>query len=182
MVKVAGANDYLFAIVLGFCIAGIVVADIQQDTKECTQPLRKAIPCFDFVQGKEKAPSSDCCKSLETVRNSAPKCLCILMKDSTSPSLGFSLNQTRALELPQLCKVDANISLCPALLNLPANSPDARVFQALANSNSSSSGSGTSSAKDSSGCRVQPLRFLNFSLSGLVALIVLSLIGVFTWL
>eukprot|EP00252_Welwitschia_mirabilis_P023117 TRINITY_DN6463_c0_g1_i2.p1 TRINITY_DN6463_c0_g1~~TRINITY_DN6463_c0_g1_i2.p1 ORF type:complete len:144 (-),score=8.17 TRINITY_DN6463_c0_g1_i2:639-1070(-) len=113
MVKVAGANDYLFAIVLGFCIAGIVVADIQQDTKECTQPLRKAIPCFDFVQGKEKAPSSDCCKSLETVRNSAPKCLCILMKDSTSPSLGFSLNQTRALELPQLCKVDANISLCP---------------------------------------------------------------------
>ncbi|KAH7837400.1 hypothetical protein Vadar_013400 [Vaccinium darrowii] len=40
--------------------------------------------------------------------------------------------------LPSLCHAPANISDCPALLNLAPNSPDAKVFEDFANSSKGS--------------------------------------------
>uniref|UniRef100_A0A2P2N189 Uncharacterized protein n=1 Tax=Rhizophora mucronata TaxID=61149 RepID=A0A2P2N189_RHIMU len=39
-----------------------------------------------------------------------------------------------ALGLPSICHASANVSRCPALLNLPPNSPDAQVFYQFAKS------------------------------------------------
>ncbi|KAK9673575.1 hypothetical protein RND81_12G176200 [Saponaria officinalis] len=49
--------------------------------------------------------------------------------DRDDTSLGFKLNATLALGLPFKCKSpDKDISICPALLHLAPNSPDAKVF------------------------------------------------------
>ncbi|KAJ8565680.1 hypothetical protein K7X08_008256 [Anisodus acutangulus] len=62
---------------------------------------------------------------LKQVLKANEKCLCLLIKDRNDPDLGLQLNVTLALTLPTVCQAPANISECPALLHLPANSPDA---------------------------------------------------------
>ncbi|KAF5197328.1 Yls3 [Thalictrum thalictroides] len=57
------------------------------------------------------------------------KCLCLLVKNRNDPTLGLKINATLALNLPSVCKSDVTIADCPALLHLPPNSPDAKVFQ-----------------------------------------------------
>jgi hypothetical protein len=48
------------------------------------------------------------------VLQSSRKCLCVLVKDKDDPNLGLKLNVTKALGLPAVCNVPANISDCPS--------------------------------------------------------------------
>ncbi|CAI9769647.1 unnamed protein product [Fraxinus pennsylvanica] len=41
--------------------------------------------------------------------------------------------------LPIVCNTPANVSQCPALLNLPPNSPDAQVFYQIGTNNNTAS-------------------------------------------
>jgi len=105
----------VFWVFVAVCLVGSALADLQADQKECSDQLTSMTTCFAYVQGNAKSPSTDCCTNLKNVRQTKPKCLCILVKDSTSPSLGFSINQTLALELLSACKVNADISQCPGI-------------------------------------------------------------------
>eukprot|EP01018_Ginkgo_biloba_P003698 Gb_24349 [translate_table: standard] len=136
----------VWCLVLLLCLVGFSFGDLQADEKECQKQLQSLTSCFDFVQGQSKKPSQECCSNLKEVRASKPKCLCVLIKDSSNPSLGFSINQTLALEMPSICKVDAKSSDCPALLNLSPNSPEAKIFGTGNSSSASPSSHGSSTS------------------------------------
>lgn len=169
-----------FWVFVAASLVGSAQADLQADQKACTAKLTSLTNCFAYVQGNQKNPSTDCCTNLKNVYGSAPKCLCILVKDSTSPSLGVSINQTLALGLPAACKVNANISECPALLNISPDSPDAKVFEAANktspaphSSDGSSGSSSTAATTDSSNSMSLSLK-PKLSLSALAVLLPLG--------
>ncbi|KAI8526371.1 hypothetical protein RHMOL_Rhmol13G0302300 [Rhododendron molle] len=125
------ATTCILALVL---VMGFANSDMKKDREECANQLVGLATCLPYVGGDAKAPTPDCCTGLGVVVKSSKKCLCILVKDRDDPSLGLKINATLALGLPTLCHAPANISECPALLNLAPNSPEAKVFEDFANS------------------------------------------------
>lgn len=132
---------YQLRLVLLLILCVIGNSDTEKDKEECTQSLIGLATCLPYVGGNAPAPTPDCCTGLKQVLKDSKKCLCLLIKDRNDPDLGLQLNVTLALTLPSVCKAPANISECPALLHLPANSPDAQVFYQIANNSSSIAGS-----------------------------------------
>ncbi|KAL3615404.1 hypothetical protein CASFOL_041065 [Castilleja foliolosa] len=114
---------YLILIVLAF-----TSSDDSKDKEECGQPLVGLATCLTYVGGTAKAPTPDCCSGLKQVLKTNKKCLCVVIKDRNDPDLGLNINATLALGLPDVCNAPANVSQCPALLNLPPNSPEAQIF------------------------------------------------------
>lgn len=166
-------NGKGFWIFVAVFLLGSALADMDADNKACTNQLESLSTCISYVQGTDKSPKADCCTNLKSVRQTNPKCLCVLVKDSSSPAIGVSINQTLALGLPAACKVNAEISKCPALLNLSPNSPDAKIFEAANSSSStppSSGGSSPSTATKDSGKSLKP----QLSLSALAVLLPLG--------
>ncbi|XP_058200463.1 non-specific lipid transfer protein GPI-anchored 6-like [Rhododendron vialii] len=151
------AMTYILALVL---VMGFANSDIGKDREECANQLVGLATCLPYVGGDAKAPTPDCCSGLGVVVKNSKKCLCILVKDRDDPSLGLKINATLALELPTLCHAPTNVSECPALLNLPPNSPEAKVFEDFANSTKVSNsttptGPGNNSTSNGSSARVQ---------------------------
>ncbi|KAI5680244.1 hypothetical protein M9H77_01471 [Catharanthus roseus] len=92
----------------------------------CTNELMGLSPCLNYVTGNATAPSSSCCTQLAGVVNSQPRCLCLLLNGGAS-SVGITINQTRALALPDDCKVQTPpVSRCnsPNGETPSANSPE----------------------------------------------------------
>ncbi|CAI9106761.1 OLC1v1005980C1 [Oldenlandia corymbosa var. corymbosa] len=115
-------------------------ADVSQDRQKCANQLVGLVGCLPYVSGdpNAKAPTMDCCSGLKVVLDKSKECLCILVRDRNDPSLGLKINATLALGLPDKCKTPANVKDCPALLHLPPNSPDAKVFDDFGNSGNGS--------------------------------------------
>ncbi|KAL3611076.1 hypothetical protein D5086_002096 [Populus alba] len=124
----------MFGVVLMSVMVSLAMADKDKDTEECAEQLVGLATCLPYVGGDAKAPTPDCCNGLKQVLKDNKKCLCVIIKDRNDPELGLKINATLALSLPSVCHAPANVSQCPALLNLPPNSPDAQVFYQLANS------------------------------------------------
>ncbi|KAL8546625.1 hypothetical protein ACS0TY_006375 [Phlomoides rotata] len=108
--------------------------DVDKDKEKCANDLVGLATCLPYVSGESKSPPIDCCTGLKQVLQKSPQCICLLVKDRNDPSLGLKINATLALSLPSHCHAPANISNCPALLHLPPNSPDAKVFEDFENS------------------------------------------------
>ncbi|KAF0909389.1 hypothetical protein E2562_035829 [Oryza meyeriana var. granulata] len=70
----------------------------------CTQTLLSMSPCLNYLTGNETAPSASCCSKLGDVVKSQPECLCVAL-NADPAALGLSINRTRALGLPDACKV-----------------------------------------------------------------------------
>lgn len=94
-------------------LLGPASSDLAKDKAECADKLVALGPCLGYVNGGAKAPTPDCCSALKGVLDKSRKCLCLLVKDSNDPSLGFKINATLALGLPDRCSTPANISECP---------------------------------------------------------------------
>ncbi|KAG8365909.1 hypothetical protein BUALT_Bualt17G0021000 [Buddleja alternifolia] len=145
------SRNFFPIICITLAITGVLlssaVATLEDDEKECAEQLANLAACIPFVSGTAKQPTKECCDDTDKVRTAKPKCLCVLIKESSDPSLGLPINTTLALQMPAACKLDAKVSDCPTLLKLPADSPDAKIFK-VANADSST-GSATSSAPDS---------------------------------
>ncbi|KAI3448954.1 hypothetical protein Pfo_005619 [Paulownia fortunei] len=130
---------------LSFFLASMLVlfalstSDNSKEREECAQSLVGLATCLPYVGGTAKAPTPDCCSGLKQVLKTNKKCLCVVIKDRNDPDLGLNINVTLALGLPDVCNAPANISECPALLNLPPNSPDAQVFYQLGQKSNNSS-------------------------------------------
>ncbi|KAI4344060.1 hypothetical protein L6164_011334 [Bauhinia variegata] len=111
----------------------------EEDEKECADELTT------------KKPTAECCEDTKKVKASKPKCLCILIKESSDPSMGLPVNTTLALQIPSACNIDAKVSDCPSILKLPPNSPDAKIFtEAGADSPTTASSSSASPAGSAS--------------------------------
>ncbi|KAJ3694164.1 hypothetical protein LUZ60_009644 [Juncus effusus] len=119
--------------------------------QECVNQMQEMATCLPYVSGQAIKPTPECCADTEKARASNPKCLCLLIKESTDPSLGLPINTTLALHMPAMCNSDAKVSNCPSILNLSPNSPDAKIFEdATTNSSSPASSSSNSSSSHES--------------------------------
>ncbi|KAJ0091644.1 hypothetical protein Patl1_13177 [Pistacia atlantica] len=121
-------------------LAMVTMATMEDDEKECADQLTNLASCIPYVSGTAKKPTTQCCQDTEKLKASKPKCLCVLIKESTDPSMsmGVPVNTALALQMPAACKIDASVSNCPALLNLPADSPDAKIFKEAGQDSSTS--------------------------------------------
>ncbi|GAU32150.1 hypothetical protein TSUD_68210 [Trifolium subterraneum] len=108
---------------------GLVTSDINQDKAECTQKLIALANCLPFVSGEAKSPPIDCCTGVKEVVDKSKRCLCILVKDHDDPNLGFTINVTLALQLPNDCKSPTNLTQCIDILHLPPKSQAAKIFE-----------------------------------------------------
>ncbi|KAH6814392.1 hypothetical protein C2S51_023410 [Perilla frutescens var. frutescens] len=110
--------------------------DVAKDREKCANELVGLATCLPYVSGESKAPPNDCCTGFKQVLKESKECICLLIKDRNDPSLGFTINATRALSLPTKCNAPLNESVtdCPTILHLPPNSPDAKVFEDFAKS------------------------------------------------
>ncbi|KAG4187325.1 hypothetical protein ERO13_A08G094548v2 [Gossypium hirsutum] len=79
---------------------------------DCSPRLVAFMPCAPFVQGNAPRPAQSCCDNLNQLYGLQPGCLCLLLKDTTLSA--FPINRTLALQLPVLCRLQANSSSCSA--------------------------------------------------------------------
>lgn len=109
------ARSKKLAILMVLSILGVaaVVATIEQDEKDCADQLTNLAACIPFVSGGASKPTAECCENTKKVKSAKPKCLCVLIKESTDPSMGLPVNTTLALQMPSACNIDASISDCP---------------------------------------------------------------------
>ncbi|CAN6203142.1 unnamed protein product [Urochloa humidicola] len=92
----------------------------------CSSVMMTLSPCMDFISSKAPIPGISCCSVLAGVVQTDPRCLCMVL-DGTAVNFGISINQTRALELPGICKVQAPpISQCTAVPTAPAPTPSSK--------------------------------------------------------
>jgi hypothetical protein len=107
---------------------GLVTSDINQDKAECTDKLIALANCLPFVSGEAKTPPIDCCTGVKEVVVKSKRCLCILAKDHDDPNLGFTINVTLALQLPNDCKSPTNITQCIGKSNILSLIYDSKLF------------------------------------------------------
>lgn len=105
--------SFCIILLIATLLCGVVRSDTAKDRAECADQLVGLAPCLPYVSGDAKLPTPDCCTGLKEVVEKSKKCLCILVKDRDDPSLGFKINATLALGLPDKCHAPANISQCP---------------------------------------------------------------------
>ncbi|KAL0389837.1 UNVERIFIED_CONTAM: protein YLS3 [Sesamum calycinum] len=129
-------------------LSSIARCEVDKDKEKCGDELVGLATCLPYVSGESKTPPIDCCAGLKQVLHKSPECMCLLVKDRNDPSLGLKINATLALALPSQCHAPANVSHCPALLHLPPNSPDAKVFEDFANSGKKGNTTTSSSSVD----------------------------------
>ncbi|KAF8398545.1 hypothetical protein HHK36_017475 [Tetracentron sinense] len=142
--------------ILVLMMVGLVSSDPAKDRQECASQLVGLAGCLSYVSGQAKAPPPDCCTGLKQVLEKSKKCLCILIRDRNDPSLSsLKINVTIAVGLPGACHSAANVSDCPALLQLPPNSPDAQIFEQISNSTKGSTSPQVATAKGNSSTTTQ---------------------------
>ncbi|CAN6181407.1 unnamed protein product [Urochloa humidicola] len=106
-------------VVLGFSMAAA-------QGNGCSSVMMTLSPCMDFISSKAPTPGISCCSVLAGVVQTDPRCLCMVL-DGTATNFGISINQTRALDLPGVCKVQAPpISQCTAVPAAPAPTPSSK--------------------------------------------------------
>ncbi|KAE8721072.1 putative AT-rich interactive domain-containing protein 5A [Hibiscus syriacus] len=80
---------------------------------DCSPRLVALVPCAPFVQGNAQRPAQSCCDNLDQLYGLQPACLCLLLNDTTLSA--FPINRTLAVQLPILCKLQANTTVCSGL-------------------------------------------------------------------
>lgn len=103
----------MFFIVMA-SLAMASMATIEDDEKECADQLTNLASCIPYASGTAKKPTPECCQDTKKLKASKPKCLCVLIKESTDPSMGLPINTTLALQMPAACNMDASVSNCPS--------------------------------------------------------------------
>uniref|UniRef100_A0A7N1A5B6 Bifunctional inhibitor/plant lipid transfer protein/seed storage helical domain-containing protein n=1 Tax=Kalanchoe fedtschenkoi TaxID=63787 RepID=A0A7N1A5B6_KALFE len=155
----AGSFICAVLLLLSSTIAFVVKADDDLQSK-CSEDFTKVASCLTFVTGKANQPTKECCTAVTQIRRDDPACLCYFIQMANNgsaeqvKSLGVKVSQL--LLLPSACKLaDSNISDCPRLLGLPANSPAASVFTNLTTPSTggttTTAPTTTSSGKDTGG-------------------------------
>ncbi|MBA0562068.1 hypothetical protein Golob_007146, partial [Gossypium lobatum] len=111
------ASNFSLALTLAAIISVWVAADAAHhhhtasapspSSVDCSSLILNMADCLSFVSsGSEVSkPEGTCCSGLKTVLKTDAECLCEAYKSSAS--LGVTLNVTKAMTLPALCKVSA---------------------------------------------------------------------------
>ncbi|XP_010938063.1 uncharacterized protein [Elaeis guineensis] len=93
----------------------------------CTPALVSLSPCLGYIAGNSSTPSSSCCSQLASVVQSQAQCLCTVFNGAAAQQLGTIINQTQALNLPNVCNIQSpSFSNCNAV-SRPAPAPTSPV-------------------------------------------------------
>lgn len=111
--------------VIVFCLvvaslAAESMGTMEDEEQECVDQLANLASCIPFVSGTAKKPTPECCENTRKVKSTKPKCLCVLIKESSDPSMGLPVNTTLAIQMPSACNInDAKVSDCPCNVYIP---------------------------------------------------------------
>ncbi|PNT61234.1 non-specific lipid-transfer protein C6 [Brachypodium distachyon] len=72
----------------------------------CSTELLRLLPCLPFLDGGAAAPPDTCCANLGSMVHDEPLCLCQALNQSGSGRSPVSVNMSRVLQLPPLCRLD----------------------------------------------------------------------------
>ncbi|KAI4299724.1 hypothetical protein L6164_033155 [Bauhinia variegata] len=147
-----GTQLFCFFVFVFLTLFGSVHGDKFAD--KCANDVPKVLPCLNFAKGEAATPTKECCEAATGIRNSEPECLCYIIQQThkgSSQSKSLGIKEEKLLQLPSACNMkNATISDCPKLLELPAGSPDAAIFNSSSSATpSSSSSTGTNSSTQS---------------------------------
>lgn len=152
----AGRVAAMFALVAVLAVAvcgggGRWAVAAETLAEKCGKQFQNVVPCLSFATAKAEKPSKECCDSVATIKKTDPACLCYVIQQVHSGDnaqvKSMGVKEDRIRQLPTVCNIaGADITLCPKLLNLPANSPDAAMF-----SNSTAAPATTTTAKTPTG-------------------------------
>ncbi|GAU40105.1 hypothetical protein TSUD_389550 [Trifolium subterraneum] len=95
---------------------------------DCMNVVASLVDCLTFVTNDStiSKPQGGCCAGLKTVLKTAPSCLCEAFKSSSQ--FGVTLNVSKALTLPSVCKVTApSLSSCGCVSLSPGSSPSTQA-------------------------------------------------------
>ncbi|XP_040382321.1 non-specific lipid transfer protein GPI-anchored 5-like [Oryza brachyantha] len=90
----------------------------------CMTEMISLASCLGYMSGNSSAPKPSCCTALSSVVTSKPECLCMVLGGGAS-SLGVTINNTRALELPAACNVKTPPASQCSTVGVPIPSPTA---------------------------------------------------------
>ncbi|WVZ62079.1 hypothetical protein U9M48_011866 [Paspalum notatum var. saurae] len=90
----------------------------------CMTEIVSLYPCLGYMSGNASKPSASCCSALSSVVTSNPRCLCVVLGGGAS-SLGVTINNTRALQLPAACSVKTPPASRCNSVGVPVTSPPA---------------------------------------------------------
>ncbi|XVF01603.1 hypothetical protein REPUB_Repub04eG0102600 [Reevesia pubescens] len=90
---------------------------------DCSSLILNMADCLSFVSSGSQVskPEGKCCSGLKTVLKTDAECLCEAFKSSAS--LGVTLNVTKAMTLPAVCKISAPSATNCAISMTPAGAP-----------------------------------------------------------
>uniref|UniRef100_A0A0E0AGC9 Bifunctional inhibitor/plant lipid transfer protein/seed storage helical domain-containing protein n=1 Tax=Oryza glumipatula TaxID=40148 RepID=A0A0E0AGC9_9ORYZ len=88
----------------------------------CMTEIISLASCLGYMSGNSSAPKPSCCTALSSVVTSKPACLCAVLGGGAS-SLGVTINNTRALELPAACNVKTPPASQCSTVGVPMPSP-----------------------------------------------------------
>lgn len=91
---------------MGFLSLAILAMMLPNSSAQsgCTTELISMASCLGYISGNSSTPSSSCCSALASVVKNNPKCLCSVLNGGGS-SFGYTINTTKALEMPGACNV-----------------------------------------------------------------------------
>uniref|UniRef100_A0ACD5UMK1 Uncharacterized protein n=1 Tax=Avena sativa TaxID=4498 RepID=A0ACD5UMK1_AVESA len=93
------------ALVLAMMMTMLAAKAVAQNNG-CSSVMMALSPCLDFIRSKAMEPGFSCCTTLGGIVQTDPRCLCMVL-DGSAASFGITINHTRALELPGICKFQA---------------------------------------------------------------------------
>ncbi|OMO71166.1 hypothetical protein CCACVL1_18397 [Corchorus capsularis] len=85
---------------------------------DCLTNLLNMSDCLTYVTAGSNLtkPDKACCPELAGLVESSPQCLCLLLDKNATSSYGIDIDMTKALNLPNVCKVETPpISLCSGI-------------------------------------------------------------------
>nr|GMD96792.1 probable methyltransferase At1g27930 [Ipomoea batatas] len=115
-------------------VSGGLVKGAEDLQGKCGKDIQKVAACLSFATGSGDKPGKECCDSASSIDASErPLCFCYIIEQvhngSNTQIQGAGIRVDRLLRLPSECSIhDVNVTTCPKLLNIPANSPDAAFF------------------------------------------------------
>ncbi|KAF0897439.1 hypothetical protein E2562_037339 [Oryza meyeriana var. granulata] len=123
-----GANGVALAVVLAVAAVVLAVspgaAQSSGGGASCMTEIISLAPCLGYMSGNSSAPKPSCCTALSSVVTSKPECLCMVLGGGAT-SLGVTINNTRALELPAACNVKTPPASQCSTVGVPVPSPTA---------------------------------------------------------
>ncbi|XP_062188624.1 non-specific lipid transfer protein GPI-anchored 5-like [Phragmites australis] len=142
-------------VVVVLLAGGATAQSPSSPSNQCTSVLVSLSPCLNYISGNESTAPASCCTQLAKVVQSDPQCLCVAL-NADPASLGLNVNRTRALGLPDACKVKTpDVSNCKGAAASPT-SPSSSGTPAGQTPASGATGSKTTPTTSETGAAASP--------------------------